>query len=103
MDRTNLKGCPELTAIEQDNLREVLRAVSYELRCRCYIKISLEIVEGGYCQSMNFIAALLLLHMEKELAFYTQVCINRLIFSNYFTEDLVRFIDCYLSYSLVYV
>ena len=38
---------------------------------------------------MNFIAALLLLHMEKELAFYTQVCINRLLFTNYFTEDLV--------------
>ena len=49
------------------------------------------IVEGGYCQSMNFIAALLLLHMEKELAFYTQVCINRLLFTNYFTEDLVCF------------
>ena len=46
-------------------------------------------MEGGYCQSMNFIAALLLCHMENELAFSTQVCINRLLFPNYFTDELV--------------
>lgn len=27
--------------------------------------------------------------MENELAFYTQVCINRILFPNYFTDDLV--------------
>ena len=46
-------------------------------------------MEGGYCQSMNFIASLLLSHMENELAFYTQVCINRIMFPNYFTDELV--------------
>lgn len=66
------------------------------------VKLFLSVVEGGYCQSMNFIAALLLLHMDKELAFYTQVCINRLLFSNYFTEDLVRTIHLVLC-SLVFV
>ena len=48
-----------------------------------------EVVEGGYCQSMNFIAALLLSYMDNELAFYTQVCINRILFPNYFTDELV--------------
>ena len=75
--RTVIKGRTNLTEMETNNLREVLKAVSYELR-----------LEGGYCQSMNFIAALLLCHMENELAFYTQVCINRLLFSNYFTDEL---------------
>ena len=48
-----------------------------------------DVVEGGYCQSMNFIAALLLSYMDNELAFYTQVCINRILFPNYFTDELV--------------
>ena len=29
--------------------------------------------------------------MDNELAFYTQVCINRILFPNYFTDELVRF------------
>ena len=41
---------------------------------------------------MNFIAALLLSYMDNELAFYTQVCINRILFPNYFTDELVRFL-----------
>lgn len=52
-------------------------------------------MEGGYCQSMNFIAALLLSYMDNELAFYTQVCINRILFPNYFTDELVRFLSSF--------
>lgn len=76
--RTSLKGKKELSEKEIYDLREVLKAVSYELR-----------LEGGYCQSMNFIAALLLSYMDNELAFYTQVCINRILFPNYFTDELM--------------
>ena len=45
--------------------------------------------EGKYCQSMNFIAAFLLMYMSKEEAFYTQVCINRTLFKGYYTDNLV--------------
>ncbi|KAK8801850.1 hypothetical protein WA588_006134 [Blastocystis sp. NMH] len=75
--RTSIKGKAELTEDEVSNLREVLKAVSYELR-----------LEGGYCQSMNFIAALLLSHMDNELAFYTQICMTRDLFNGYFTDEL---------------
>lgn len=44
---------------------------------------------------MNFIAALLLSYMDNELAFYTQVCINRILFPNYFTDELVRFLSSF--------
>merc|ERR1712196_171610 len=40
----------------------------------------------GYCQSMNFLAAFLLLHMEEESAFWTLVCIIEKHLKGYFTE-----------------
>ena len=79
-----------MTEDEVSNLREVLKAVSYELRCGNF-GLFLPSVEGGYCQSMNFIAALLLSHMDNELAFYTQICMTRDLFNGYFTDDLVFF------------
>ena len=50
-------------------------------------------MEGGYCQSMNFMAALLLMYMDNELAFYTQVCLTRNLFNGYFTDELVSIIE----------
>ena len=60
------------------------------------LSLLIVIVEGGYCQSMNFIAALLLSYMDNELAFYTQVCLNRDFFNGYFTDELV----CHNYYSI---
>ena len=77
-----------MTDDEVTNLREVLKAVSYELRCMI-LELRSPSVEGGYCQSMNFIAALLLSHMDNELAFYTQICMTRDLFNGYFTDELV--------------
>ena len=48
---------------------------------------------------MNFIAALLLTYMDNELAFYTQVCLTRNLFSGYFTDELVS-VPKYLESSL---
>ena len=79
-----------MTEDEVSNLREVLKAVSYELRCGNF-GLVLPSVEGGYCQSMDFIAALLLSHMDNELAFYTQICMTRDLFNGYFTDELVFF------------
>lgn len=78
-----------MTEEEVLNMREVLKAVAYELKGTFYSHFSSLVDEGGYCQSMNFIAALLLTYMDKELAFYTQVCLNRNFFEGYFTDELV--------------
>ena len=47
---------------------------------------------------MNFIAALLLSYMDNELAFYTQVCLNRDFFNGYFTDELVPYTRTLIMY-----
>jgi len=44
--------------------------------------------EIGYCQSMNFIAAFLLLHMQEAHVFYVLVCIVQNYLPGYFNEDM---------------
>eukprot|EP00164_Ancoracysta_twista_P019894 GFYU01035247.1.p1 GENE.GFYU01035247.1~~GFYU01035247.1.p1 ORF type:complete len:540 (-),score=146.44 GFYU01035247.1:62-1645(-) len=60
-----------------DRLRRVLRA--YMLRNP----------EIGYCQSMNYLAASLLLFMEEEEAFWTLVVIVEEILVDYFSESMM--------------
>jgi hypothetical protein len=57
-------------------------------RClRCY---ALRNPEVGYCQSMNYICALLLFHMTEEQAFWVFACvIEDILPNNYYTPSLI--------------
>uniref|UniRef100_A0A7S3D404 Rab-GAP TBC domain-containing protein n=1 Tax=Palpitomonas bilix TaxID=652834 RepID=A0A7S3D404_9EUKA len=48
-------------------------------------------VSVGYCQSMNSIAAALLMHMEEELAFWGLVTVVEELSPGYYTEHLVGY------------
>ena len=64
------------------------RTVDSLRRClRCY---ALRNTEVGYCQSMNYICALLLFHMTEEQAFWVFSCIlEDILPNNYYTPSLI--------------
>jgi hypothetical protein len=42
----------------------------------------------GYCQGMNYVAAILLLHLDEEKAFWTMCAIKDLLYRNYWDYTL---------------
>ena len=64
--------------VDVDKLKRVLIAASVELADM-----------GGYCQSMNFLAAFLLEHLDEEESFWLLVCIARELLPNYYTPSLL--------------
>lgn len=59
-----------------DSLNNVLRAYAFHNKAT------------GYCQALNFLAALLLLILPEEAAFWTLVCLLERYLANYYTFDL---------------
>eukprot|EP00658_Telonema_sp_P-2_P069791 TRINITY_DN5918_c0_g1_i8.p1 TRINITY_DN5918_c0_g1~~TRINITY_DN5918_c0_g1_i8.p1 ORF type:complete len:570 (+),score=148.80 TRINITY_DN5918_c0_g1_i8:757-2466(+) len=76
LDRTFPNHASLVSEEGQARLRRILQA---------YAKHNPKI---GYCQSMNFLAAFLLLHMEEEPAFWVLVCITEKSLTGYFNENM---------------
>lgn len=57
---------------------------------RCLRAYALRNPEVGYCQSMNYVCALLLLHMSEEQAFWVFACVvEDILPANYYTPSLI--------------
>lgn len=91
-----LEGTQIAVDIEKDLLRTFPERISESsllttsILRRCLCAYALRNPQIGYCQSMNYICALLLLHMKEELAFWTfAALVEDILPADYYTPSMV--------------
>ena len=96
LDNSNLANIPVANDIEKDlhrtfpNNSNFLEEEGINSLRRLLHAYSVRNPEVGYCQSMNFLAALLLLNMEEDRAFWTLAAIiEDLLPSEFYTKNMV--------------